>query len=202
MFYEFRFPETISMKSTVSIEFNTNVMISKNGQEQRIANREYSRLVYNVTNGLKTKRDLEEIIKLFRIVKGRNIGFRFKDWTDYYAKNQVIGLGTGNNKVYQLIKSYNILINNENINYIRKIIKPVENTVKIFVNDIDITISTAINYKNGEIIFKDAPNENDIISANFEFDVPVRFDTDSLEFNLISINSGKIKDIKLIEILL
>ena len=201
MFYEFRFPESISMKSTISIEFNTNVMISKNGQEQRIANWEYSRLVYNVTNGLKTKRDLEEIIKLFRIVKGKNIGFRFKDWTDYYAKNQIIGIGTGDNKVYQLVKSYNISIDDEKVIYARKITKPVKNTVKVFVNNIDVTNSLNINYKNGEINFKTAPDENEIISANFEFDVPVRFDSDNLEFNLNSPTSGKIKDIKLIEIL-
>ena len=201
MFYEFRFPEAISMKSTISVEFNTNVMVSNNGQEQRIANREYSRLVYNVANGLKTKRDLEEIIKLFRIVKGKNIGFRFKDWTDYYVKNQIIGLGTNDNKIYQLVKSYNIFIDDENIIYVRKITKPVKDTVKIFVNDIDVTNSTSINYKNGEVNFKIAPGENEIISASFEFDVPVRFDTDNLEFNLNSLNSGKIKDIKLIEIL-
>lgn len=201
MFYEFRFPDSISIKSTTSIEFNTNIMVSKNGQEQRIANRENSRLIYNVANGIKTKRDLDRIINLFRIVKGRNIGFRFKDWTDYSARKQILGLGTGDNKIYQFVKNYNITVNDENVIYVRKITKPVKDTVKIFVNDIDVTNSVDINYKNGEINFKIAPNENEIISADFEFDVPVRFDTDVIELSLNGQNSGRIKDIRLVEIL-
>ena len=104
MFYEINFPENISIKSKYYIEYNTNINKSKNGREQRISNTEKPLLYYNIVSGIKTKDDIDSIIKLFKLVKGRAIGFRFKDWLDYSVKNQTIGIGDGETKEFQLIK--------------------------------------------------------------------------------------------------
>lgn len=57
-----------------------------------------------------------------------------------------------------------------------------------------------INYTNGKIIFKNPVPINEVITANFEFDVPVRFDNDTLEILMRNTNSGEINNIRLIEI--
>lgn len=201
MFYEIRFPESISIKSTTSIEFDTSIITSKNGKEQRISTRDKSRMIFDITTGIKTKKDLDEIVSFFRVVNGNAIGFRFKDWLDYSVKNQILGLGNGKEKTFQLIKSYSFSVNNKSINYIRKITKPVKGKVSIFIDSNDITDSVDINYENGEVSFSSAPEEGKIISANFEFDVPVRFESNILKLSLNSPNSGEIKDIKIVEIL-
>lgn len=200
MFYEINFPENISIQSKYYIEYDTQINKSKNGREQRISNRNEPLLYYNVIGGIKTKEEIDSIIKLFKLVKGRTIGFRFKDWLDYSVTNQIIGVGDGKTTEFQLVKTYTVILNNENITYIRKITKPVKSTVSIFVNGVNYNDNLVIDYTNGKIIFKNPVPLNEIITANFEFDVPVRFDNDTLEISMKNVNSGEINNIKLIEV--
>jgi uncharacterized protein (TIGR02217 family) len=44
------------------------------------------------------------------------------------------------------------------------------------------------------------PMEGAAVSAGFEFDVPVRFDTDRLEISLAQIEAGSIPHIPIVEI--
>lgn len=201
MFFEICFPNSIAIRSTAIIDFNTSIVVSKNGKEQRIANRENGKMIFNISNGIKTKKDLEEIITFFRIVKGKSNGFRFKDWLDFKVVDQTIGFGNNQEKTFQLIKTYNIFADKNNVACIRKITKPVLNTLKIFINNEEVDNSLInLNKESGKITFQSAPKDGDVITANFEFDVPVRFESDMLEFGLDTQNTGKIKDIKLIEI--
>lgn len=195
-FLEIRFPESISFKSSSILEFNTSIFKSKNGSEQRNINWNYNKMKFNIINGIKKKEELDELITFFRNVKGRAYGFRFKDWTDYKAKKQYLGNGDNIKKQFQLIKSYKI---NNNIIYYRKILKPVISTVKILINDIE-NKDFNIDLTTGLITFNIPPESNSIIKADFEFDVPVRFDNDIIEISMNSINSGIIKEINLIEI--
>ena len=194
-FLETRFPESISFNSSSILEFNTSVITTKNGSEQRNINWNSNKMKFNIINGIKTKAELDEIIAFFRNVKGKAYGFRFKDWSDYQAENQLIGVGDGEKKDFQLIKYYRT----NNNYYIRKITKPVISTIKIFIdgtstNDVNIDLKTGI------ISFNEAPLTDAVITATFEFDVPVRFDSDMLEITMNTINTGEVKDITLIEI--
>ncbi|MGV1912724.1 DUF2460 domain-containing protein [Agrobacterium vitis] len=45
------------------------------------------------------------------------------------------------------------------------------------------------------------PASGTIIRAGFQFDVPVRFDTDRIEINLEAFNAGSIPSISLTEII-
>ena len=194
-FLETRFPESISFNSSSILEFNTSVITTKNGSEQRNINWNSNKMKFNIINGIKTKAELDEIIAFFRNVRGKAYGFRFKDWSDYQAENQLIGVGDGETKDFQLIQD-----DRTNTNYyIRKITKPVISTIKIFIdgtstNDVNIDLKTGI------VSFNEAPSIDAVITATFEFDVPVRFDSDMLEITMNTINTGKVKDITLIEI--
>lgn len=195
MFYDIVFPESISMKSSYIIEYNTIINKSKNGNELRISNYDYPLLSYNVINDIKTKKELENIINFFKLVKGRAYGFKFKDWLDYKATNQNIAVADGEQKEFQLIKTYNI----NNRVQIRKITKPKQ--VSIFVNNQNIIENININYSNGIITFNTPPKKDTIISASFEFYVPVRFDNDKIEIVMKNEKVGEIKDLKIVELL-
>lgn len=195
-FLEIRFPDSISFNSSTILEFNTTIITSKNGKEFRNVNWNNNKMKFNIVNGIKTKTELDEVIKFFRNVKGKAYGFRFKDWTDFSATNQQIGIGDGETKEFQLIKTYTINGNT----YTRKIKKPVFSTIKVFLDGVE-TNDFSIDLTNGLITFEVAPSDTTIITANFEFDIPVRFNTDLLEITMDSINSGKIKDLELIEII-
>ena len=195
MFYDIVFPESISMKSSYIIEYNTIINKSKNGNELRIPNYDYPLLSYNVINDIKTKKELEDIINFFKLVKGRAYGFKFKDWLDYKVINQNIAVADGEQKDFQLIKTYNI----NNKLQTRKITKPKQ--VNIFTNNQDITTNISINYENGIITFNTPPEKDTIISASFEFYVPVRFDNDKIEIVMKNEKVGEIKDLKIVELL-
>ena len=195
-FLEIRFPDSISFNSSTILEFNTTIITSKNGKEYRNVNWNNNKMKFNIVNGIKTKTELNEVIKFFRNVKGKAYGFRFKDWTDFSAINQQIGIGDGETKEFQLIKTYTINGNT----YTRKIKKPVISTIKVFLDGIE-TNDFSIDLTNGLISFEVAPSDTTIITANFEFDVPVRFNNDLLEVSLNSLSSGKINNLELIEII-
>lgn len=195
-FLEIRFPESIAFNSSSILEFNTTIIKAKNGYEQRNINWNSNKMKFNIINGIKTKTELDELITFFRNVKGAGYGFRFKDFTDYQAENQYIGVGNGETKEFQLIKAYRV---SDNIVYYRKITKPVISTVRVFINDIE-SKDFNIDLTTGLITLNTAPEIDSTIKANFEFDVPVRFENDIMEITMNSINSGNIKDITLIEI--
>ena len=195
-FLEIRFPESIAFNSSSILEFNTTIIKSKNGYEQRNINWNTNKMKFNIINGIKTKAELDEVITFFRNVRGAGYGFRFKDWTDYQVDNQYLGLGDGVTKEFQLIKSYRV---SDNIVYYRKITKPVISTVRVFINDIE-SKDFNIDLTTGLITLNTVPEIDSIIKANFEFDVPVRFENDIMEITMNSINSGNIKEITLIEI--
>ena len=195
-FLEIRFPESIAFNSSSILEFNTTIIKAKNGYEQRNINWNSNKMKFNIINGIKTKTELDELITFFRNVKGAGYGFRFKDFTDYQAENQYIGVGNGEIKEFQLIKAYRV---SDNIVYYRKITKPVISTVRVFINDIE-SKDFNIDLTTGLITLNTAPEIDSTIKANFEFDVPVRFENDIMEITMNSINSGNVKEIILAEI--
>jgi uncharacterized protein (TIGR02217 family) len=52
----------------------------------------------------------------------------------------------------------------------------------------------------GKIVFTTAPAVSVVVTAGFEFDVPVRFDIDQLLVNVEQFNVGAIPDITIMEI--
>lgn len=195
-FLEIRFPESIAFNSSSILKFNTTIIKAKNGYEQRNINWNSNKMKFNIINGIKTKAELDELITFFRNVKGAGYGFRFKDFTDYQAENQYIGVGNGEIKEFQLIKAYRI---SDNIVYYRKITKPVISTVRVFINDIE-NKDFNIDLTTGLITLNTVPEIDSTIKASFEFDVPVRFENDIMEITMNSINSGNVKEIILTEI--
>lgn len=193
-FSEDLFPTDISYGMEGGPEFFTEIITLNNGSEQRNINWCQPRSKFNVAHGVKTKEQLNRLIAFFRTKQGKAIGFRFKDWTDFQAKNQIIDIGDGKKKVFQLIKTYET----SSISTTRIINKPVKDKVKIFVQNQQV--EAQINYENGRIILKNCPKINEIISADFEFDIAVRFDTDKLSALIDTYGSYSWNEIPLLEI--
>ncbi|GMO61641.1 MAG: DUF2460 domain-containing protein [Rickettsiales bacterium] len=183
-----KFPENIAFNSTSIIEFSTNITQSKNGSEVRNINWDTPRLKFNVKNSIKTISELQELMLFFRKVQGRANAFKFKDWSDYKAIGEQIGIGDGTNTDFYLIKKYG--------DFVRKIKQPT--ALKIYINDIE---NSDYQIENGIIVFETAPEQDAIITADFEFDVLVRFDNDELEISMCDLKSGNIKDIMLVEVI-
>ncbi len=196
-FSEVRFPTDISYGMSGGPIFNTEIVENATGQEYRNIRSHYPRHRYNLASAIRTDHQLEELINFFKIMKGKAIAFRFKDWLDYRAINQEIARCDSVSSKFQLIKQYSI----GNASEIRKISKPVKNTVIIFINN-QIVKEFEVDYSKGTVELNFIPKDGDVITANFEFDVPVRFDNDYLPITIQNFAVQLVNEINLIEVLL
>lgn len=195
-FVEIQFPADISYGSSGGPTFSTDVIEAFSGFEQRNINWSASRARYNVAHGVKTQSQLEELIAFFRARQGKAIGFRFKDWTDYQAVAQNIGTGNGSQTVFQLTKKYT-----SSVTVTRIIKKPVNNSaLKIYLNAVLQSSGYTVNYTTGAVTFTTAPGSGVAVTADFEFDVPVRFDTDQLDAAIDDFGTRSWSDIPLVEV--
>jgi uncharacterized protein (TIGR02217 family) len=195
-FVEAQFPADISYGSSGGPEYSTDIVMTYGGHEQRNINWSQARARFNVAHGVKTKAQLDALIAFFRARKGRAIGFRFKDWTDYKASGQMLGTGNGALTQFQLVKTYASGATEE----LRIITKPVNGTIKIYLNGALQSTGYTVNFTTGLVIFNSAPANGAVVTADYEFDVPVRFDTDRLSATLDAYGVHSWLDIPLIEV--
>lgn len=195
-FVEVQFPADIAYGSSGGPEYATDIVASQSGYEQRNVNWEQARARYNVAHGVKTKAQLDALIAFFRARKGRAHGFRFKDWTDYQATAESLGTGDGVTTQFQLMKRYV----SGAVTELRTITKPVSGTVQIYKNAVLQSSGVSVNTTTGVVTFTAAPAIGQAITATYQFDVPVRFDTDKLSASLDAYGIHSWLDIPLVEV--
>ncbi|WP_439271855.1 DUF2460 domain-containing protein [Pseudochrobactrum sp. HB0163] len=189
-FVEVQFPTDISYGASGGPIFMTDVVATVSGHEQRNSKWSQSRAKYNVASGIKTEAQWQALIAFFRARRGMAIGFRFKDWSDYKAENQPLKSLGGNE--YQLVKQY---VSGAAV-YERDITKPVTGTVKLYEDSILQASGWSIDTATGII----TTSLSGTLTADFEFDVPVRFDTDEMSISMDSFDAGNWGSIPLIEV--
>lgn len=195
-FEEVQFPSDISYGATGGPMFLTDVVSTVSGHEQRNSKWSQSRAKYNAASGIKTETQWQALIAFFRARRGKAVGFRFKDWSDYKAENIQIGVGDDSTTDFQLIKIYS----SGSVAVSRDITKPVAGTVDIYVDAVLQSSGVSVDTTTGIVTFDTAPASSEVITADFEFDVPVRFDTDELGLSMDSFDAGSWSSIPLIEV--
>ncbi len=204
VFHEIRFPTAIAFHSTGGPERKTEIVTLGSGYEERNGVWAASRRRYDVGYGIKTLDDIHAVIAFFEARAGRLYGFRFKDFADFKSvapaaaitpRDQSLGTGDGATRSFALQKTYA----SGPASFSRAIVKPVAGTVRVAVGGIETT-AFALDATTGVATLAAAPAIGAVVTAGFEFDVPVRFDTDSLSVNLASFRAGEIPSIPLVEI--
>lgn len=204
-FHEVRFPDNISRGARGGPERRTQVVELASGDEERNASWANSRRRYDVAYGIRRADDLAAVVAFFEARGGRLHGFRFKDWADYKSSqpsqpvaptDQPLGTGDGATTVFQLMKRYSSGAQS----WSRAIAKPVEGSVRLALNGVEQMSGWSIDPTTGSVTFTTAPGAGVAITAGYEFDVPVRFGSDTLDVTLDVERLGSITSIPLIEI--
>lgn len=204
-FHEVRFPDDISRGARGGPERRTQIVELASGEEERNASWANSRRRYDAAYGIRRVDDLAAIVAFFEARNGRLYGFRWKDWADYKsclpsrtpsATDQTIGTSDGAKTAFQLVKTYT----SGSQSWTRTITKPVAGTVRVAVDGIEQAGGWSADVTTGLVSFDPAPATGAVITAGFEFDVPVRFDTDTLDVTLDIERLGSITSIPLIEV--
>ena len=204
-FHKIRFPDNISRGARGGPERRTQIVELASGDEERNASWANSRRRYDAAYGVRRADDLATVVAFFEARNGRLYGFRWKDWGDYKsclpsgtpaATDQSIGTGDGTTTGFQLKKAYASGAQT----WSRTIAKPVAGTVTVAVDGVMQASGWSVDTSTGLVSFDAAPASGASITAGFEFDVPVRFDTDRLDVTHDIERLGSITSIPLIQV--
>lgn len=207
-FHEVRFPLRLSLGTSGGPERRTEIVNLSNGREARNRRWRDARRRYDAGSGLKSLDDLYAVLAFFEARSGALYGFRFRDPLDFRSgppgrapqpSDQLLGIATGSQTRFALIKTYADAGGASQ----REIAKPAAGTVIVAEDGVLVpparyTVDTVA----GAVEFLPAfkPGAGAAVTAGFEFDVPVRFDTERIEVDLAAFRAGRIPSIPLVEI--
>ena len=208
-FHEVRFPLRLALGVSGGPVRRTDIVNLSNGRENRNQRWRNSRRSYDAGSGVKSIDDLYAVLEFFEARGGQLYGFRFRDPVDWKscapgravsATDQAIGTGDGTTATFQLIKTYG----DAGGSWRRRIVKPVAGSVVIAVGgEVKPLSAYRIDTATGIVTFTagQVPPAGAPVTSGYEFDVPVRFDTDRIDVNLAHFDAGRIPTIPLTEIL-
>jgi len=206
-FHEVRFPANLSFGSVGGPERRTEIVTLASGYEERNTPWADSRRRYDAGIGLRSLDDVAALVAFFEARSGQLHGFRWKDWADYRSclpsaevgfEDQLIGTGDGVTSDFQLSKLYA----SGDGAWRRQITKPVAGSVLVgvqgdrLVETVHYTLDTAT----GIVSFATPPAPGARVTAGFEFDVPVRFDTDRIQVSVASFQAGDMPQVPVVEV--
>ncbi|MEM7722876.1 MAG: DUF2460 domain-containing protein [Pseudomonadota bacterium] len=206
-FHEVRFPANLSFGSTGGPERRTDVVTLTNGFEERNTPWAQSRHRYDAGVGMRSLDDIATLIAFFEARRGQLYGFRWKDWSDFKSckpsetpafVDQPIGVGDGETREFALSKTYR----SGEFVYVRELKKPVLGSVSVGISGDEQVLGQhfELDAEAGTITFDAAPDAGEAITAGFEFDVPVRFDTDAITTSVASFQAGEVPSVPVVEI--
>ena len=207
-FHEVRFPLRLSLGASGGPGRRTDIVALSNGGETRNARWADARRRYDAGTGLRGLDDLYQLTAFFEARRGQLYGFRFRDPVDHAsappgqavtAIDQQIGAGDGSNRLFQLIKTYS----DAGGATTRRIEKPAEASVVVAVDGLALDPGDyAVDHATGLVTIAPAatPAPGAVVTAGYEFDIPVRFDTDRIEISLAAFKAGSVPTVPLVEI--
>lgn len=206
-FHEIRFPTDLAIGAVGGPERRTEIVTLANGFEERNSPWAHSRRRYDAGAGLRSLDDLEALIAFFEARRGQLHGFRWKDWADYRSAppsqqirptDQLLGTGDGVTLSYALVKTYR----SGEESYTRPILKPVPGSVQVALGALPKLPGQefVVDEVRGLVTFEQAPDIGVAVQAGFEFDVPVRFDTDRIDCSLSAFQAGAVPAVPVVEI--
>ena len=197
------FPLALGSGASVTPGFSTAIVTTASGYEQRNVDWASARLRFDAGPGVRSETDLQTLIAFFRARRGAAKAFRFRDPYDNSssamtgtptAADQLIGVGDGIQTRFSLTKSYGTAGDAEH----RPITRPVAASVLVSVDG--TAVSGWSLAPKGVISFTVPPPAGKQVRAGFYFDVPVRFETDSLSIDSASFLAGEAATVPLIEV--
>ena len=206
-FHEIRFPATLSFGSMGGPERRTEIVTLANGYEERNTPWAQARRRYDAGLGLRSLDDVETLIAFFESRAGMLHGFRWKDWADFRscrssravtALDQSLGQGDGASTAFALKKTYV----SGDWSAERLITKPVSGTVRVALGGVELieTQGWVLDTTTGIVTFADPPAVGAEITVGYEFDVPVRFDTDLIQVSVASFQAGDVPKVPVVEV--
>ncbi|MGB0749049.1 MAG: phage distal tail protein, Rcc01695 family [Magnetospiraceae bacterium] len=217
MFLDVTLPDNLARGSSGEELFAVDDVTVDSGAEQRISRWQHPRRAFDVGYAVQTMEQLQTLAAFWKVVRGKEYSFRFKDWSDYHSADwagqvrnpitkddQQIGIGDGTTPDFQLTKIYTYpeTFGGGTQSYTRLITKPRHGSVLIAVDGVLQTETTdyAVDHATGVVTFVTAPAAAAVVSAGYEFDVQCRFDIDGFPLEHQFHAGGDASSIRIVEV--
>lgn len=174
-----RLPEEVEQGAQGGPQFQTSIVELSSGNEQRNEDWANPKQSWDVGYGVQGPDDFNAVRDFFFARRGRSRGFLFKDWSDFSATGVPLGTGDGVRKTFLLTKTYEVSGPDP---FVRRITRPVLSTLVVYLNGVPTAAFTTGD--GGWVRFTSAPGIGVAITADFQFDVPVRFEVDTFPLTL------------------
>jgi uncharacterized protein (TIGR02217 family) len=174
-FIEKRIPIDAAPGVGSSVMFKTTIKQLRGGGEYRNRLWQNPLRTFTVSYNARSRGRIEdEILTLIMETGGSYAAFRGRDWSDYQATDEPVGVIDGSTYYYRLSKSYGASV-------ARRIYKPDAPTVTVKADGVLVDQETYfIDSVNGVVVFASKPAIGSVITWSGEFDVPIRFGDDAI----------------------
>lgn len=168
------------------VVWDTNIQQNVSGKEVRIPYTTWPRyrwtFDFSVLTTTSSIADFQSLLGFYNLRQGSADSFLYKDPNDYTVSSQSIGTGDSSSTAFQLVKSYG--------SFIEPVLAPdTSSTINIYKNAVlqaasSYTINAWGSSNPGRLTFGAAPSSGTLITADFQYYYPCRFDKDTQAFNL------------------
>lgn len=204
-FHDVSFPVPMARGARVTTHRQTDIVTLGSGHEERNTRWKHAKRTYDAGGGVRSLDDLYAVQSFFEARLGELYAFRFRDPLDHASgapgkapdpTDQVLGTGDGITATFQLVKHTSDAV-------ARPIRLPVAGSVAAAVDGVTTT-NISVDSETGILTFDpgSVPAMGAEVTAGFLFDVPCRFDTDTLNIDLTAFKAGSLPTIPLKEVFL
>lgn len=177
-FIDARILECVAYGFSFGPEFRTTVTELRSGSEAR--NAEWARFRWRGVAPYQNINpdDYHALLGAFLRAKGMANTFRFKNWMEGAVEGQPLGNAPSGTTAVQLVRTYDPFGGSS---YQRTVTKPVAGTVTVYQNG--VAKAGSVNTSTGLFTPSTSWSAGQPLTADFEYDIPMRFDSDNLPFN-------------------
>ena len=177
-FIDARILECVAYGFSFGPEFRTTVTELRSGSEAR--NAEWARFRWRGVAPYQNinQDDYHALLGAFLRAKGMANTFRFKNWMEGAVESQSLGNAPSGTTAVQLVRTYDPFGGSS---YQRTVTKPVAGTVTVYQNG--VAKAGSVDTSTGLFTPSTSWSAGQPLTADFEYDIPMRFDSDNLPFN-------------------
>lgn len=184
--------------------FNNTILRGQSGTRDVQINWDLPLRRWDVSHTVKDRSSLAEFIDFWMTVRGTAYSFRFWDPSDFeagteYQNDQIAYVddcptASISSTQFQLVKTYGGIVNPMT----RKITKPIESTVKIYVDSVLQSSGFTLNDETGVVTFSSAPSG--VVTWAGHFHCEAAFESDEPFFTLDSPQHGSWEGLTITEV--
>jgi uncharacterized protein (TIGR02217 family) len=200
-FHEGRLPVPIGVGASSGPQWQTETLVFESGKEARNGRWSAPRQRWDLVTPPLQRPVFEQLQTFYNARMGRLYGFRYRDpflnssapgRGGRSAIDQELGTGDGDRTSFQL------RISSDGSG--RRVLKPDPGSILLALDGELQTSGWAADETTGWIEFDVPPPLGAIVTAGFDYDWPVRFDTDRLDVTFDQIGAGRVVHLPLIEL--